>query len=98
MCAAAVSRIRNTPVSSSYRALLRCGIGFNLLALPWLMVFDMGWWTLPVLAVGLFFLLGIELVAEEIEEPFGKGNDDLPLQTYCGVIETSVTTVLAIGD
>ena len=29
-----------------------------------------------------YFLLGIELVAEEIEEPFGTGGDNLPLETY----------------
>jgi predicted membrane chloride channel (bestrophin family) len=41
-----------------------------------------------------YFLLGIELVAEEIEEPFGKGGDNLPLERYCETIESSVREIL----
>ncbi len=41
-----------------------------------------------------YFLLGIELVAEEIEEPFGKGGDNLPLERYCATIEASVREIV----
>ena len=41
-----------------------------------------------------YFLLGIELVAEEIEEPFGAGGDNLPLERYCATIATSVHEIL----
>ncbi len=41
-----------------------------------------------------YFLLGIELVAEEIEEPFGAGGDNLPLERYCATIATSVREIL----
>ena len=44
-----------------------------------------------------YFLLGIEIVAEEIEEPFGTGGDDLPLERYCATIETSVREILGPG-
>ena len=53
----------------------------------------------PVCRVSLvllaaYFLLGIEMVAEEIEEPFGTGGDNLPLESYCATIESSVREIL----
>ena len=44
-----------------------------------------------------YFLLGIELVAEEIEEPFGAGGDNLPLERYCTTIATSVHEILGLA-
>jgi predicted membrane chloride channel (bestrophin family) len=33
-------------------------------------------------------------VAEEVEEPFGAGGDNLPLERYCATIATSVHEIL----
>ena len=90
----ACERIRNTPLASSYRALLRWGIALNVLFTPWALAPIMGWWDLPVLAIAFGFLLGIELTAEAIENPFGREEDDLPLDIYCRTIETFVFAVL----
>lgn len=87
-------RIRSTPLASSYRALLRVGITLYLLAAPWSLALEMGWWALPVLAIALGYLLGTEFTAESIEEPFGTDGDDLPLEAYCNTIETFVQTTL----
>jgi putative membrane protein len=90
----ACERIRNTPTPSSYRALLRAAIAINIICAPWVTATEMGWWGLPVVAVGMGFLLGIELTAESIEEPFGGEGDDLPLRTYCKTIEIFVHAAL----
>jgi ion channel-forming bestrophin family protein len=90
----ACERIRNTPLASSYRALLRWGIALNILFTPWAVGPVMGWWGFPVLAIGFGFLLGIELTAEAVEDPFGREEDDLPLDAYCRTIETFVDAVL----
>src|SRR5262249_44584943 len=66
-------RIRNTPLSSSYRALLRHGIAFYLALSPFYLIEDTGLAACPMFILAAYFLLGIELVAEEIEEPFGTG-------------------------
>ena len=39
-------------------------------------------------------MVGIELIAEEVEEPFGRGADDLMLDDICKSIESSVTEIL----
>jgi ion channel-forming bestrophin family protein len=90
----ACERIRNTPLSSSYRALLRHGIALYLLITPFYLIEDIGLPGLPTFLLAAYFLLGIELVAEEIEEPFGTGGDNLPLERYCATIEASVRQIL----
>ena len=50
--------------------------------------------AIPVLGVGFFFLLGIELTAEDVESPFGMGADELPLEDYCQTIENFVNAAL----
>ena len=86
----ACERIRNTPLSSSYRALLRHGIALYLVIAPFYLIDDTGIYGFPMFVLAAYFLLGIELVAEEIEEPFGPGGDNLPLERYCATIATSV--------
>jgi len=90
----ACERIRNTPLASSYRAMMRGVIGIYVLTAPWTLALEMGWWSVPVLMLGFSFLLGIELTAEAVEEPFGKDGDDLPLESYCQTIDTFVNAAL----
>jgi ion channel-forming bestrophin family protein len=90
----ACERIRNTPLPSSYRALLRHGIALYLAIAPFYLIEDTGLAGFPVFILAAYFLLGIELVAEEIEEPFGQGGDNLPLERYCATIEASVREIL----
>jgi ion channel-forming bestrophin family protein len=90
----ACEKIRNTPLSSSYRALLRHGIALYLAITPFYLIEDTGLAGFPVFILAAYFLLGIELVAEEIEEPFGAGYDNLPLERYCATIESSICEIL----
>jgi putative membrane protein len=94
----ACERIRNTPLSSSYRALLRHGIAIYLAIAPFYLIEDTGLAGFPMFILAAYFLMGIELVAEEIEEPFGAGGDNLPLERYCETIATSVHEILAAAS
>jgi putative membrane protein len=90
----ACEKIRYTPLASSYRALLRQGIALYLIVSPFYLIEDTGLIGFPLFILAAYFLLGIELVAEEIEEPFGVGGDNLPLEQYCATIEASVRELL----
>ncbi|MCI0463742.1 MAG: hypothetical protein L0Z62_42950 [Gemmataceae bacterium] len=90
----ACERILTTPLTSSYRALVRGGLALYVLFAPWSVLLQMGWWGLFVLVVGFTFLLGMELTAEVVEEPFGREADDLPLETYCQTLETFVRATI----
>jgi putative membrane protein len=90
----ACERIRYTPLSSSYRALLRHGLALYVLISPFYLIEDTGPSGYPLFILAVYFLLGIELVAEEIEEPFQPGGDNLPLERYAKTIELSVNEIL----
>jgi predicted membrane chloride channel (bestrophin family) len=43
-----------------------------LFSLPFTMVSELGWATVPIVTVVAFTFMGIEGIAEQIEMPFGK--------------------------
>lgn len=92
----ACERIKSTPVPLSYRSLLRHGLVLYLLSTPWLVGDQLVWWAVPVVALLGYFLLGIELTAEDVEEPFGRDGDDLALAAYCDTIRRSVDEALGL--
>lgn len=90
----ACERIHSTPLAKSYVALLRHGIAIYAVAAPWIVAWDIGLWSVPVCALMFYYIFGVELLAEELEDPFGTGPDDLDLDRYCRTIEHSMDQVL----
>lgn len=86
-------RIRNTPLTASYRSMLRIGIALYIVSLPWLIFEDFGWLTVLITALIGYVLIGLELIASSIEDPFGTGGDDLPLDDLVGVVQRSVAQI-----
>ncbi|MCA9083303.1 MAG: bestrophin family protein [Planctomycetaceae bacterium] len=86
-------RIRNTRIVQSYRTFARQCVGIYLVTFPWGVVNDFEWWTAPVTIVVSYFMLGLETVAEHVEEPFGYDEDDLDLDGLCRTIEVTVEEV-----
>ncbi len=93
----ACEKVRNTPLPGTYLALLRHGLLFSFLLLPWHLVHVLGVWALLVQAVIVYFMLGIELTAEEVEQPFGYDPDDLPMETFCLNIRRNAAEILGVA-
>ncbi|MFO1020639.1 MAG: bestrophin family ion channel [Planctomycetales bacterium] len=91
-------RILKTPIARSYRTFIRETIGVYLFTLPWGLVEDYGYWSVPLVLLLSYFMVGIELIAEDIEQPFGTGYDDLHLDEYCRTIETNVTELIRLDQ
>ena len=72
-------RIRNTPIPASYSAYLKLFVLLYALALPFGLVRDFGYGAVPATMLVLFATVGVELLAEEIENPFGTDGNDLPI-------------------
>jgi ion channel-forming bestrophin family protein len=89
-------KIRNTPLSPSYKSLLRAGLVVNVLAGPWFIAPEFGRWGVPVFALMCFFLLGVELIDSVVEEPFGRERDDLDLDHYCETVRDGVAASLPL--
>lgn len=87
-------RIKKTPIAGSYRTFIRQSIAIYLLTLPWGVVDLLGVWTVPVTLVVGYFMVGIEVIAEDIEEPFGLDHDDLDLDAICANIERSIHDIV----
>lgn len=66
----AMERIANTPIPHSYGIHLKQCVTLYLFALPFTLVNDFGWATIPVVTVVAFTFMGIEGIADEIEQPF----------------------------
>ena len=86
----ACERILKTPIAAGYRRFIRQAIAVYLVTLPWGLVDFFGYWAAPVSMVVAYMMIGIEVLAEDIEEPFGTDADDLPLDDICVTIERSV--------
>lgn len=86
-------RIKNTRTARSYRTFARQCVGLYLATLPWGIVDSFHWWTVPLTGIISYFMLGLEIVAEDVEEPFGLDIDDLDLDKLCHAIETTVKEV-----
>lgn len=94
----ACERIRRTPLSPSYQVFVRRIILLFLLTAPWALADDLGYWVAPAVAILGYFMLGLETIAEDVAEPFGRGADDLLLDEICRGIEASVGEIVNDGE
>lgn len=90
----ACERIRNTPIPYSYSLFLKKFIFFYIMTLPIGYVFSLGYYVIPIVSFIFYVLASMELIAEEIEEPFGHDTNDLPLSRMCEKIEKHVSEIL----
>ena len=87
-------RIKNTPIPYSYSTFIKKFIFLFVLTLPYAYVFTLGYYVIPVVSF-IFYVLGsIELISEEIEEPFGYDDNDLPLAKISQNIKRHIEEIL----
>jgi putative membrane protein len=87
-------RIKNTPIPYSYNIFLKKFIFIYGISLPFGLVSDLGYWAIPISTFILYVLCSLELLAEEIEDPFGIDANDLPLDALCNGIKKNVSSIL----
>ncbi len=91
----ACERIRNTPIPYSYSAFIKKFIFIYVITLPFGLSFTLGMLSVPIVALMFYILASLELIAEEIEEPFGADMNDLPMPRLCHTINKTVHEILA---
>lgn len=89
-------RILRTPLPFAYSVHLRHILMLYCVFFPFRLVSQLGWVTVPVTAIASFVVLGIEEIALEIENPFGKDANDLPLAQFCNQIAQDVERLLSL--
>lgn len=89
----ACERIKYTPIPLSYTLHLRRIVLIYCIVLPFTLVNDLGWWSIPVELIIFYALLGIELIGEEIEDPFSGDMHDLPIFDYADNIFRNIDNI-----
>lgn len=94
-CLSRCERILAAPMPHAYSIHLRHLLILYCFALPFQMVKDLQWWTIPVSGVVAFALFGIEAIGLEIENPFGYDANDIPLDKLCHKLHNDIEELIA---
>lgn len=90
-------RIKRTPIPYSYNLFIKKFIFAYIVAMPFLFVPEFGYWT-ALFSTFMFYVLGsLEILAEEVENPFGTDANDLPMEDIAQTIERNVGEILLPG-
>lgn len=87
-------RIRNTPIPYSYSMYIKKFIFTYTTTLPLAFMAEFRYWTIPIVMLVFFILVSVELIAEEIEDPFGNDTNDLPTDELTEKIKKNVREIL----
>jgi len=89
-------RILKTPIPLAYAIHLKQLLLLYCFTLPFQLVQDLGYWTGAIVFLISFTLLGIEEIGIEIENPFGRDSNDLPLDAICNTIKTNIDDLMSL--
>ena len=90
----ACERIKNTPIPFSYSVFIKKFIFIYIMTLPFGYVFSLGYLVVPVVVFVFYVLASLELIAEEIEDPFGGDANDVPTLKLAQTIERNVADIM----
>jgi len=92
----ACERIKKTPIPFSYNVYIKVFILAYCLILPFGLIDEFQYYTIPLVMFVFFAMAGMELIGEEIEDPFGLDCNDLPTGTIANTIKNNVYEILCI--
>jgi ion channel-forming bestrophin family protein len=87
-------RIKKTPIPYSYNIFLKKFIFIYTMTLPLGLATTFEYWAIPISIFILYILASLELLAEEIEDPFGEDTNDLPVDEICKTIKKNTVEIL----
>ena len=94
----ACERLKNTPIPFSYRTYLKIFILAYTLLLPFAYAHHLGYYAIILSVLEFFVLIGLEMMAEEIEDPFENSSNDLPTHTLSNTIKNDVYEILGFYE
>jgi hypothetical protein len=86
-------RILNTPIPLAYSIAISQITWTYILILPFQVYQKLKIITVPATLLAAYIILGLSLIGSEIENPFGLGVNDLPLETFCQQIASDVDII-----
>ncbi|KAL8986695.1 MAG: hypothetical protein Q9169_008768, partial [Polycauliona sp. 2 TL-2023] len=92
---AGTERVLNTPLPIAYSIAISQITWIYVIVLPFQLWHALRWITIPGTIVGAYIILGIAAIGREIENPFGRDENDLPLDKFCESLEDELTVIAA---
>jgi putative membrane protein len=90
----ACERIRNTPIPYAYSLFLKKVIFLYTFTMPIGFVAEFGYWAIVIIPLVFYTFASIEVLAEEIEDPFGQDANDLPLNRLSNTVRDDLMEIL----
>ncbi len=90
----ACERIRRTPIPYTYSLFLKKIIFLYIFSMPIGFVIEFKYWAIPIVTLIFYTFASIEVIAEEIENPFGTDSNDLPVDSIFSGIHKNITEIL----
>lgn len=89
----ACERIKNTPIPYSYSLFIKKFIFVYIMTIPIFLGHDFGYAIVPLTTFIFYVLVSIEMIAEEIEDPFNGDSNDLPTSDISQNIRKNVKDI-----
>lgn len=71
--------IRLTPIPIAHLIHQKQVLALFGAVLPFAVVSELGWWTIPLTTFVVFTLYGIEAIGQQLEDPFGFDRNDIKM-------------------
>jgi putative membrane protein len=91
----ACERIKKTPIPYSYSIFLKKMIFIYIASMPFGFAMEFGYWSIFIVSMLFYIFASIELIAEEIEDPFGTDDNDLPTDQISELIKQNLDEIMA---
>jgi putative membrane protein len=86
--------LKDTPPPKTYIIHLRGFVLFYAGIIPFGFIHELGVWMMLFLAVFFYFYTGMEIISEEVEDPFGFDQNDLPVNELTKMTERRITQII----
>ncbi len=90
----ACERIKNTPIPFSYSIFLKKMIFIYVITMPVGFSVEFHYWSVPIVMLIFYAFASLEVLSEEIENPFGTDANDLPTDELAAKIKENVYEIL----
>jgi len=89
----ACERIKNTPIPFSYSLFIKKFIFIYVTTIPLAFITVFGYYSVLIALFVFYVLVSMEVLAEEIEDPFGEDDNDLPTDDLSEKIRANVNEI-----
>ena len=90
-----LERVLTTPLPIGYNILISQIVLIYIYLLPFQLIGQLGWITIPGTVAAAYIILGIATIGDELENPFGNDVNDLPLDSYCAELQREIDTLMS---